>query len=108
MLFVPRSPARPGTSNISLMVRAAQSNMVFCQVAFIVIPPKNPVLTLTCAPNKTVCCGSGWMFDQPIVNTTCCDPFMTVNVVSDTTNGVCPQIITRTWQVTNTCGLSEI
>src|ERR1035437_7561938 len=100
------SLAGPGTNNISLMVMDTQSNMVFCQVAFIVIPPSNPKLYLTCSPAKTVSCGSGWMFDQPIVNTTCCDPFMTVNVVSDITNGVCPQIVTRTWQATNACGLS--
>jgi hypothetical protein len=100
------SLAGPGVNNIFLMVMDTQSNMVFCQVAFVVIPPPNPVLSLICASNKTVICGSGWMFDDPIVNTTCCDPFMTVNVASDITNGTCPQIITRTWQVTNSCGLS--
>jgi hypothetical protein len=102
----PNSLAGPGTNVISLMVMDQQSNMVFCAVDFVVTPPPNPTLSLTCSPAKTVSCGSGWMFDEPIVNTTCCDPLMTVNVVGNTTSGVCPQIITRTWQVTNACGLS--
>jgi hypothetical protein len=100
------SLAGPGTNSITLMVMDKQTNSVFCTVNFIVIPPPNPVLSLICVSNKTVECGSGWMFDEPIANTTCCDPFMTVNVVSNVTNGVCPKLITRTWQVTNTCGLS--
>ena len=99
-------PAGPGTNLISLMVMDLQSNVVFCQVAFVVTPPPEPFLSLVCVSAKTVPCGSEWMFDPPVVNSSCCDPFMTPVVLSDVTNGLCPKQITRTWQVTNSCGLS--
>jgi hypothetical protein len=62
-----------------------------------------PCLTLTCAPNKTVECGSGWSFDDPRVQETCCGTNFTLTILSTVTNssGPCSQVITRTWQATD-------
>jgi len=101
----PGMPANPGTNIIMFMVTDGLSNSTTCQVEFVVVQPPNPTLSLV-SSNKTVACGSGWSFDTPAIVSTCCDPTMMVQVVNTKTIGTCPQYITRTWQVTNTCGLS--
>ncbi|PWU12032.1 MAG: hypothetical protein C5B50_22225, partial [Verrucomicrobia bacterium] len=69
----------------------------------------NPV-TLTCASNKTVECGTTWSFDPPIASGGCCTN-LTITVLSTTTNssppgGPCNYTVTRTWQATDCCGLA--
>ena len=92
----------PGTYVIQLTVTDSQSNSAQCSVPFTVTaPPAN--LSVVCTSNKTVECGTGWNFDQPIPTTTCCQPFITTTILSTVTNGVCPHIITRTWEFTDTC-----
>jgi|GEM_PF-2633048 len=54
--------------------------------------------------NKTVQCGSLWGFDPPPAYTPCCGTNVVVAVANTVTSGICPQFITRTWQVTNCCG----
>lgn len=67
--------------------------------------PPPPTLALTCASNKTVTCGTAWNFDPPTVSpNACADPNVTVTEQSTVTNGVCPQLLTRTWQATDPCG----
>jgi len=59
---------------------------------------------LTCAPGKTVVCGSVWSFDPPQV-TDACGGTNVLTVLSTATNSAGPYTIaTRTWQATDTCG----
>ena len=65
-----------------------------------------PPGTIICPPNKTVECGSNWTFDDPQTTNACCGTNMTLTILNTTTNGFCPQIITRTWQVTDCSGFT--
>ncbi len=57
--------------------------------------------------NKTVACGTAWSFDVPS-SANMCDGYSTNPVVFSTvTNGLCPQVMTRTWVFTNACGYSN-
>jgi len=59
--------------------------------------------SLVCAPGTRVECGSNWTFDPPVASDNCClNP--AVNVLNTVTNGVCPQIIIRTWVASDCCG----
>ncbi len=62
--------------------------------------------TITCAPEKTVQCGTAWRFDAPVASDSCSGTNVTITIVSTVTNGLCPQVITRTWRVTDACGNS--
>jgi hypothetical protein len=54
--------------------------------------------------NKIVQCGSAWAFEPPTVGFDACSGTnVALSVLSTVTNGVCPQIITRTWQVMDGC-----
>ena len=67
-------------------------------------------LQVECPTNKTVQCGSKWTFDQPAASSCCASNFSgtTTNVlitsIGAVTNGVCPQIITNTWLISDACG----
>ena len=67
-------------------------------------------LTVQCATNKTVPCGTTWSFDSPLA-TSCCTNIIsgtTTNVLitisSTVTNGTCPKVATRIWNITDDCG----
>ncbi len=97
-------PLNAGTYPLTLQVMDLQSNVYNCTVTFTVLPQTPPPpLTVVCPTNKTVECGSGWSFDSPIILSSCCG----VNVTSSdsvVSNGVCSQIITRTWSIVDGCG----
>src|SRR5207253_6928333 len=59
-----------------------------------------PVPTITCAPNKTVECGTIWTNDPPTVVDSCCGPGYTLTY-SAVTSGICPQLIAFKWVLTN-------
>jgi len=61
---------------------------------------------ITCSSNKTVQCGSTWAFDPPTVTVACSGTNVQVSFTTDT-NGLCPQLITRTWTAIDACGLSS-
>lgn len=61
---------------------------------------KSPVVA--CPSYKTVECGSIWSFDPPVV-TGICEGTNTVTALTPITNGVCPQIITENWVISNSC-----
>jgi hypothetical protein len=69
--------------------------------------PAPPILT--CSTNKTVNCGTTWTFDPPTVTGVCsggnaAGPSQaTITVLETVTNGVCPMVITRTWQAADAC-----
>src|SRR5207244_494594 len=60
-------------------------------------------MTMPSTTNKTVACGSVWSFDPPLAFTYCCGTNVTVANLSTVTNGSCPQLIARTWSVTDCC-----
>lgn len=102
--FPPGMPLVAGNYSLSLQVMDLQSNVFNYAVPFNVLPQVPPPgLSVTCPMDKTVECGSGWSFDAPVVLTSCCGVNITTsdNVIS---NGVCSQIITRTWQILDGCG----
>ena len=80
----------------------ACGNTNTCIQIVTVVDTTPPVLT--CATNKTVQCGKAWNFDAPTVSDSCSGTNLTVSILSTVTNGVCPRIITRTWQATDACG----
>lgn len=63
-------------------------------------------LMIRCETNKTVECGSAWVFDPPLGYINACPPtgLATITVLDTVTNGPCPLVMTRTWQVTDDCG----
>ena len=62
-------------------------------------PPCNEPLVVNCSTNKTVQCGAAWQFDAPTASSLCCPITPTVSVFATWTNGVCPKIATRIWQI---------
>jgi hypothetical protein len=73
-------------------------------LAFKVTTPTNQCpTTIICPPAKTVECGTPWNFDDPQATNACCGTNVTLTILNTVTNGTCPQIITRTWQVKD-CG----
>ena len=63
---------------------------------------KTPLLV--CATNKVVQCGNNWSFDPPVVAAPCNGTNSAVIVLGTVTNGACPTVVTRTWQVVDPCG----
>ena len=61
-------------------------------------------LVSTCPTDKTVPCGTNWIFDAPSAFDACSGTNVTVTILSTLTNGFCPQVITRTWLATDLCG----
>ena len=61
-----------------------------------------------CGSAKTVACGTVWSFDVPSVADLCSGYHTNPVVLSTLTNGLCPQVITRTWLFTNDCGYSNL
>src|SRR5205807_1288978 len=56
------------------------------------------------ATNKTVLCGSTWLFDPPMAFDNCSGTNVSVTIASTVTNGTCPILITRTWILADLCG----
>jgi hypothetical protein len=53
-------------------------------------------------------CGAAWTFDAPTATDSCSGTNVTVAILSTVTNGICPMLITRKWQATDTCGNASI
>ena len=75
-----------------------------CSQVVTVVDTTPPLLT--CASNLTVVCGTQWAFTPPTAFDACCGSNVTLLVVSTTTNGLCPQVITRLWRATDCCSNS--
>ncbi len=84
---------------------SCDTNYATCSQVVAVADTTPPVLS--CASNKTVQCGSAWTFDPPTASDACSGSNVTVVVGLTTTNGVCPQVITRWWSATDACGNSN-
>jgi formylglycine-generating enzyme required for sulfatase activity len=61
------------------------------------------VVSCVCATNKTVECGSQWVFDVPSASDACSGTNVPATILNTVTNGPCPQVITRTWLFTDAC-----
>lgn len=104
----PGTPVGPGTTFITLTVTDNQGGSAQCLVPFNVTPALACRFTLICATNKTVECGSTWIFDPPTWTNACVPPPGSpsngvVLSVSYLTNGTCPEIITATWLGMDDC-----
>ena len=66
--------------------------------------------TLTCAPDKTVQCGSGWVFDPPTATDICCGTNITYTFTTNiiTTPLICQTIWEGVWTATDCCGNSSV
>jgi hypothetical protein len=62
------------------------------------------VVTCCCSTNKTVPCGTPWVFNVPTAVDACSGASVPATILSTVTNGQCPQVITRTWLFTDVCG----
>ena len=69
--------------------------------------PTNPCITMTCAPNKTVPCGTAWSFDALTNITDSCCANLTLTFSDLTNSGPCPWVYTRTWLASDACGHSN-
>ncbi len=104
------TPVGPGTHQITVTVTVAGMAPIQCLVPFTVVAPNPGPFGLQCAPAKTVNCGVAWTFDPPTVLNPCCpnaalpNGGVTISVVSTVTNGLCPLVVTRTWQAVDNCG----
>jgi hypothetical protein len=83
---------------------ACGSRLMATQIVSVATQP--PVIT--CAPDKTVECGSVWTFNAPTATEFCGGSNASIAVVSTVTNavGLCGNtfIVTRTWRATDACG----
>jgi len=100
----------PGTHAIIVTVTDPNGVGSQCVVNFTVTGVSSGQFALLCASNKTVSCDQPWSFDPPTPTNYCCpqpgtpNNGVTIVVVSTTTNGTCPAMITQTWQGTDACG----
>ena len=99
----------PGTHAITVTINIPGQAPVQCALKFVVTPPSTGAFALICATNKTVLCGSQWIFNPPTATNACCPasgtpPNVVISVVSTVTNGICPRVFTRTWRGVDDCG----
>jgi hypothetical protein len=77
-------------------------NTGVCSQTITVTDTTPPVIT--CALPVQVECGTQWSFTPPTAYDACCGTNVTITVLNTTTNGQCPQFITRTWEARDCCG----
>ncbi len=53
--------------------------------------------------NKIVQCGIAWDFDFPLAYDECSGDFLSTSILSTTSTGVCPQVHTRVWTISDAC-----
>jgi hypothetical protein len=82
------------------------------QSAFVSVQPNtncctncgNTCISMTCASNKFISCGTNWNFDLPTnIVDNCCSNY-SLSFSSVTNGGPCPWVITGMWLVSDACG----
>jgi hypothetical protein len=71
----------------------------------------NHVPQITCAPDKTVICGTPWTFDLPMASEPCCSNItfrVVADVVSSTAGNHCTTNYTRIWRAVDCCGRESV
>ncbi len=83
-------------------------NVAVCSQTVIVSDTAPPVVT--CAPNKTIQCGTAWTFDAPTAFDVCCGTNVTITVQFTTPpfGTPCTQTTTRQWLISDCCGNTVI
>ncbi|MBI2948831.1 MAG: choice-of-anchor D domain-containing protein, partial [Verrucomicrobia bacterium] len=85
----------------------ACGNTNTCSQTVTVTDTTPPVFT--CPTNKVVQCGTAWTFDTPTATDNCSPAsaagpaLLPIAILSTVTNGLCPLVITRTWQAVDAC-----
>jgi len=103
-----------GPPSLSLVVTQEVNDGIGFTVGYICCTPcSNNCLQVQCPPDKTVQCGTDWMFDTPTA-TTCCTNLidgsgipssLLITPTGFVTNGARPQLtITESWMITDGCG----
>lgn len=85
------------------LINNIPNNSVDLLISSVTVPP--PVVNFP--TNKSVQCGSAWSFNPPTISTNYCFTNSTITVISTVTNGTCPQVVTRSWQISDFCGNSN-
>jgi|GEM_PF-1255986 len=109
VVFTPASGSyfAPGTVT-TVNCSAIDCNGISNNCSFTVTVSQPPSsLTVVCPTNMTVSCGSTWSFNPPTATTTCCNSNVTIISLGSVTNGSCPQYITNTWVIYDSCGNSN-
>ncbi len=57
--------------------------------------------------NKVVQCGDPWIFDNVTPFDNCAGNNVTTTI-TDTTNGICPKVVTRNWALADQCGNTNL
>ena len=95
------------------LITDACGNSTNCSQTVVVLGCCADCLEVQCPSSKTVQCGSTWTFDQPTATTCCTNEIITstgiatnvmVTSTGIVTNGICPLVITQTWQISDACG----
>jgi hypothetical protein len=81
---------------------SCNTNPAFCSQTVTIVDAEPPILS--CASDKTVDCGTSWNFDSPTASDICSGTNVTIVVLGTLTNGICPQLVSRTWMATDLCG----
>ncbi|MEY2407543.1 MAG: large repetitive protein [Verrucomicrobiota bacterium] len=81
----------------------ASGNVATCSQTVTVVDTTAPVIT--CAPARSVECGTPWNFDPPSATDGCNGSDVLIRVVGTVTNQTCGRTFsaTRTWQATDPC-----
>src|SRR5260370_15884209 len=79
----------------------------YCTQTVTVVDTTPPVVT--CAPDKTVVCGSSWIFDPPTAFDVCSGTSITITVppggaVTNLNPNGCGMIASQIWVITDCCG----
>lgn len=80
------------------------NNSAVCSQRVIVQDTTPPVVN--CPTNFTINCNTPWSFGTPTATDVCCGASVTINLIGTVTNGVCPMVVTRAWNITDCCGNS--
>jgi sugar lactone lactonase YvrE len=82
------------------------TNVTSCTSSIKVVDTISP--NITCAPNKTVQCGTSWSFDSPSGSDACCGTNVSITVLGTATNvcgsGSCVASFTRIWLAADCSG----
>ena len=71
----------------------------------LILTPVSEPLGFTCPGDKTVPYGSNWMFDPPVILSTCCGTNVTVQLISSNaiSTSACVTVWQGVWRVTDCC-----
>jgi len=87
-----------GTTTVVCTASDSAGHTAQCSFPVTVLDREPPLIN--CATNKLAECGTPWQFDWPTASDNCCTNPQIV-IVSTSTNGSCPWLISRIWRATD-------